>query len=239
MRPFDAPSLTIQQLQTQPELVREHLVQTGLLLIDGLADAAQLAALSHSLGSLLIQEDTDQRGVKAVSPEAAMAGSELHTDRASMSDPPPLVWIYCAKQASVGGESVFVDMALVVKALQEEQPELLKALCQPQSVCFGIGELVMMTQLLSCDEQARWVARFRYDRWGFYSPPLIEALPKLWALINAYRCALRLTDGQSYLVQNGRWLHGALPSEGGPRHIYRTMIYPHDESLKLGWREDH
>ena len=164
-----------------------------------------------------------------------MAGSELHTDRASMLNPPPLVWIYCAKQARSGGESTFVDMAGVVEVLQKTQPELLKTLCIRSSVCFGIGELVAMTQLLSCDDRGRWVARFRFDRWGFYSPPLIEALPALRALLREHTCVMRLKDGQSYLVQNGRWLHGALPSVDGPRHIYRTMIYPKDASLELGW----
>lgn len=235
MRPFDAPSLTSQQLQAQPQLATAHLIQTGLLLIDDITESNQLAALSHSFGELLIQADTDSRGVKAVSPEASMAGSELHTDRASMANPPPLVWIYCAKQARAGGESTFVDMAGVVEVLQKTQPELLKTLCIKNSVCFGIGELVAMTQLLSCDERGRWVARFRFDRWGFYSPPLIEALPALWALLREHTCVMRLKAGQSYLVQNGRWLHGALPSLDGPRHIYRTMIYPKDASLELGW----
>ena len=207
----------------------------GVARVEGLAQPEELLRLSVRLGPLLVQEDTDARGLKTVTPQAALAGSALHTDRASMEQPPALVWIMCQRQAARGGESILVDGQRLVSRLAHEAPEALRLLQTPQSVCFGVGPLARLGQILS-RQGDRWVLRLRLDRWGFYSAPLQDALQTLRSLMDQETQVWRMSAGQSYVVQNGRWLHGALPAQLGPRVIHRVMILPQDPRLAIGWR---
>lgn len=224
------------QITNAPSLLMEQLSSQGLAIVNDVEDAARLIELSQQLGPLLVQEDTDAYGVKTVEPAAALRGSALHTDRASMDSPPELVWILCGAQAQRGGQSTFVDMKRVVEHLRRQNSPLLDLLQTPQSVCYGVGQLARLTQILNIDEDGHHHVRFRYDRWGFYSPALLKVMPQLLSLLDRYTSIYQLQAHQSYVVQNGRWLHGAMPAAGGPRQIFRTMIRAEHPSLKLGWR---
>ena len=222
---------------------REQLNDVGLVTFDGAQDPAELARLGDALGEVLVQDDTDPRGIKTVAPQAAMAGSHLHTDRTSMRRPPNVVIIGCARQSDHGGESILADGASLYARLAAEHPQTLAAFETPQTICFGMDGYRALGALFepplrSDDEDdadpSRRIIRFRYDRWGFYSSALVPHLPVLLRTIEQETWSFRLRDGQGYIAQNGRWLHGASPGRGGARHICRVIVHAHGVAMGFG-----
>lgn len=223
--------------------VRAQLDEVGLVTFDEIHDGATLAALGAALGEVLVQDDTDACGVKTVAPQAAMSGSHLHTDRTSMRQPPNVVIIGCLRQSEHGGESILADGAALYQRLAAAYPQALAAFETPQTVCFGMDGYRSLGALFepplrSEDEDdtdpSRRLVRFRYDRWGFYSSALVPHLPILLRAIEQHTWSLRLRDGQGYIAQNGRWLHGASPGRGGARHICRVIAHAPDVAMGFG-----
>lgn len=205
----------------QLDRIRHSVDSEGLALIEGLTPQTILS-LSRAFGPLLVQDDTDQDGLKTVEFEAAMAGSAIHTDRSNMVAPPPLVLIGCFEQATNGGETLFCDGKALAQRLQQNNLEAWRALSMPQSACFGRPGYQHNSAIFSVESSV--VMRFRTDPWGFYNAQVWKHLPTLLDLIHAHTTSVRLEAGQGYLVNNLRWLHGARLGQGGRRHIVRTMI---------------
>lgn len=205
----------------QHDRIRQRIDSEGLALIEGLTPQT-LLSLSRAFGPLLVQDDTDEHGIKTVDFDAAMLGSAIHTDRSNMVSPPPLVLIGCFEQADVGGQTLFCDGKVLAQHLQQGHPEAWRALSASQSACFGRPGYQHNSAIFSGESSI--VLRFRTDPWGFYNAQVWSHLPTLLALIDAHTTSVRLEAGQGYLVNNLRWLHGACAGQGGRRHIVRTMI---------------
>lgn len=65
--------------------------------------------------------------------------------------------------------------------------------------------------------------RFRYDERGYYSPHVVEVIPKLLELIEANTLFTQIEENQAYIVQNGRWLHGRTEFVG-EREMIRILV---------------
>ena len=60
----------------------------------------------------------------------------LHTDGSYVGDSPYISFFYCINQAKQGGATVFLDSDELITLLEQEDPNLLKDLCQT-TVCFA------------------------------------------------------------------------------------------------------
>ena len=61
----------------------------------------------------------------------------LHTDGSTVPEPASLLLLYCETPALKGGESLLLDGKILYRHLQEQDPELLAALEQPEAGTFG------------------------------------------------------------------------------------------------------
>ena len=74
--------------------------------------------------------------------------------------------------------------------------------------------------------------RFRFDDGIQLSASLIERFPELRQIIYEHAFAIALSPGQSYIVDNHRFLHGRT-SFSGSRELLRVLAYPHsNETVK-------
>lgn len=206
------------------ELIFSKLNTYGLAIFSGVENHNELIALGNQLGILLKQDDTDARGIKFVDPSAATRGSYFHTDRASMEKPPNLIVVWCHQQAERGGESIFCDGKQLFHELAKYSPEAFKAFCQPNSIGFGQDKYFGTDALFNENLDGTFYIKFRYDALGYFSAPLIKYVPDLLNLIEKHSFSCQLQDKQGYILQNGRWLHGAKPTLHGERFIYRLIL---------------
>ncbi|MGW5172696.1 TauD/TfdA family dioxygenase [Streptomyces nodosus] len=221
----------------RPDEVHAHLAEHGIAVFQGLQGAQHLIELGQTLGAVLPHPDSDEHGVTVIternSPRIGAltagftrAAVAAHTDRADLPVPPPLLLTLCTVQATMGGESIFVDGAAVHRVLAVQAPDALRALNQPGAVSYGRTH-VYTGPVFEPTSHGR---RVRLRLWprdaGRFSPEAESALEPLQQAISAQTFTMRLKAGQGYVIDNHRWLHGRRPFTGD-RVMLRIGVHPH------------
>lgn len=119
----------------------------GLVLVEGLADSADLLRLARSVATVVPHRDSASDGVTTLvdlgsEQNGAFAGFSScalapHTDRSGVANPPALLVLGCSQPATSGGQCVLIDGQAVYDTLADTAPDALAALCTPRSVLFG------------------------------------------------------------------------------------------------------
>lgn len=233
-----AHSFELVDLSDRNQDVQGALTREGLVIFEGVASREQFLDLATTLGDVVAHRDSESDGATHI----AVAGQQMvdgylgfsngalfpHTDRSSMREPPDLLLFWCETAAPTGGDSLFVDGLELFEKLQENHPAILEALCSEQSVVFR-GEDGYLPGSVFSLAQDRAQIRFRLDRLGFFSSEVAASLPVLKVMIETLTQSVRLRDGEGYIVQNRRWLHGRR-SFTGSRSCYRLLVNsrPHE-----------
>ena len=75
----------------------------------------------------------------------------LHTDGSYVGDSPYISFFYCINQAAKGGATVFLDSDELIELLKQEDPTLLKDLCET-TVCFAKDKDFKRRPIIDFDE---------------------------------------------------------------------------------------
>lgn len=182
--------------------------------------------LANRFGSVYIQDDTDNSGIKIISGRPAKNGSNFHTDRASMLIPPNTVFIFCLQASTVGGESIFSDGKKIYDELKANYPHIIQAFLKPNSLVFGMENYLSLGSILNIDPHMPEYLFFKYrqDPHIYYQRHLFQFLEIFENLIGKNQFKFKLEKGCGYMLQNGRWFHGALPSQDDNRTLARILI---------------
>lgn len=224
--------------------ITEQLHKIGLVTVEGVDSPEKMIGIAERLGNILVQDDTDKRGLKIQHWPEKGEGSFYHTDRASMVEPPNIIFVVCTKQASEDGYSIFVDGKELYKALKKDHPEITVKFFEPEIMIFGLTPPhISAGSIFNKSENGSIFLKFRYDNKGaYFSPAILHYIPVLIEYIHKLSFSFRLQENQGYLVQNGRWLHGANPFRG-ERSIHRVILHSTIKSLSgegigFGFKEE-
>ena len=155
----------------------------------------------------------------------------FHTDRSGWDLPPRLLLTTLKVQSHTGGESLLVDGNQVIESIQDHEKSLYELLTDSKHSIFEADDGTFRPRPIY-DEKAG-IFRFRFDDHVQLSASLIDRFSDLRQLIYEYAHAITLQVGQSYLVDNHRFLYGRT-SFTGPRELLRTLAHPHGKhTVKL------
>lgn len=210
-----------------------NLNKLGLVTFEGVQTTSQIEELALSLGQIRRHRDSNERGITVIAPTKHIKyqNSNLgftserlfpHTDGSSERHPPTLVLMVCGKVAEQGGLSVLVDGKAVYEALNRQHPSILNRLKASNSVIFGL-EPEYKGAIFEKISNDNYIIRFRFDKWVRFCASLAQDLPILLRSIEAHSFPLALQNGQGFIIQNGRWLHGR-SAFTGDRLIYRVLV---------------
>lgn len=215
------------------DLLLSKLEKDGLVTFDSISDKQRFLRLGCEIGTIFPHRDSDQDGLTLITAKqydnikkgfAGFAQNELvlHTDRSGVLTPPLLLLTYCSKPAVRGGLSVMSDGRKIYNQLLSECPKMLEILCTPESVILGGGDNLFVGSVFTRLADGQVSIRFRYDSLGYFSAPVSSVIAKFVEIINANSFAFKLEQGQGYILQNTRWLHGRTEFEG-ERELYRLL----------------
>ena len=212
-----------------------QLGEHGLATFDGIASREQALNLAATVMTLWPHRDSEEDGITVLSdrgdtaqqPGLAGFGNtalDLHTETATIAEPPQLMMLTCISGASSGGACRLADGYKIFRHLRDGFPDLLEQLCQPRSVLFGgaVGYLGSVFEL-GIDRRVR--IRLRTDKLAKFSPQVAHRISQLRQEINRCAVGIPLQPGQGYLLANTRWLHGRDAFDGN-RLMYRILGNP-------------
>jgi alpha-ketoglutarate-dependent taurine dioxygenase len=146
-----------------------------------------------------------------------------HTDGTGQARPPELVGLVCAKPADSGGEALLVDGLTVVEELLATDEATVRALAVPGSVRFGESDK-RYAVLNRWDDKNRYYLRYRADGLADFGD-VADHITRLQHCIKHHTRVIRLSRGDGYVLQNGRWLHGRTAFTGS-REMLRLIGRP-------------
>ncbi|MER5617737.1 TauD/TfdA family dioxygenase [Streptomyces sp. NPDC002215] len=211
--------------------LREH----GLVMVNGLTSREAVLAFARRIMTLTPHRDSDPDalttihdiGWKAQQPGLAGLGSgdlRAHTERSSVPEPPRLMLLVCLRPAVTGGMALLTDGQAVLDHLVTHAPGAAAHLSLPGTAFFGDGG-GHPSQIFTRHPDGRVSLRFRQDDLVQFSPLIERFLPDLRAAISAHEKSVVLSQGQGYLIDNGRYLH-ARTAFSGQRLCVRALGEP-------------
>ncbi|WP_326920586.1 TauD/TfdA family dioxygenase [Actinophytocola sp.] len=214
-----------------PAVLAEH----GLILLDGIADSADLWRRARSIATIVSHRDSDPDGVTTITDlgsgylRSGFVGFtsralNLHTDGSSAAHPPGLLMTSCRQPATTGGECTLADGKAVYDDLADSEPDALRALGAPRSVLFG-GATGHLGAIFTDMADGRVALRLRLDDLAQFSPDVSQWLPVLRAAIDRHTVTFTLKAGEGYILDNRRWLHGR-QAFTGQRVLHRVLGNP-------------
>lgn len=195
----------------------EHLGHLGAAYVHADSDASGLTHIASASDALVHRDaaDTNKLGF-------THEGLFPHTDRSGVPSPPRLLAFWCERQAPVGGSSLFVDGHQLFDDLSSASPAAIEVLTRPSSVVFK-SERGLVESSVFTITHSRLSVRFRLDRMIYISPDVAGVLPLLKDSIKRLSLKQPLKDGEGYLIDNQRWLHGRTHYIG-PRSAWRLLL---------------
>ena len=146
-----------------------------------------------------------------------------HTDRSGVKHPPRVLINVIVKNAGTGGISTFVPADKLVEKLRSEYPNLLAILCRPDVAAFRRKDNVLMAPIIDLADTGMPRMRFRNDDGLYISKQLEPRLDILLKLITSLTTKRSFADGEGYIVDNRRILHGRTRFFG-IREVWRVLV---------------
>jgi hypothetical protein len=214
------------------ESVSVALATGGMATFDCGPDREALMSIVGSLGRIHPHRDSNSQGLTILEPNAGSSPGQYgftreglfpHTDSSGELRPPDIVAFYCEKRADFGGESLFVDGRELLKELQQNEDGLLPILARPDAAMFWSESGYIPMPIIAQDRWGRFAFRFRLDGLSHFSDDLAYRLPELIKLVHRHTLTIPFRDGQGFILNNGRWLHGR-SSFRGYRRVLRILV---------------
>ncbi|KAJ7662804.1 hypothetical protein DFH06DRAFT_1268739 [Mycena polygramma] len=213
------------------DTIRKTFYKDGIAYVRDV-DEAKLVALGNQLGSIVKprNETCKGTGVSNIRFAPGLEGKgyssqELffHTDRSGWDLPPRLLITTLKVKSTSGGHSMLVDGQALLMHLRLHEPFLYGLITSPKYSSFRSDDGSFTPRPLF--DETTGIFRLRFDDGVQLSATLIENWAKFRAAIYAHSFAIALSEGQSYLVDNHRFLHGRT-SFTGHRELLRVLAVP-------------
>jgi hypothetical protein len=195
-------------------------------------DAETLLAAASDLGDIMRHRDSDTHGITTVKeianrdPERDIGLTRgalpFHTDCPAIASPPSTLILWCRQEAAAGGTALFAQAGELFAYLDENDPDVLEAACQPEAVVFRTGDHVWIGPVFQASAGGTTI-RLRLDPHVHFQTALARLLPRLEAALEAVAVPLTLRKGEGYAVLNSTWLHGRRAYRGH-RELLRIML---------------
>ena len=138
--------------------------------------------------------------------------------------PPRLLITSLKVKSETGGESLLVDSEEVIKTIKAKDRALYDLIINPKYSSFRNDDGTFSPRPIYDVDSS--IFRFRFDDGIQLSASLIDRFPSLCREIYEHAYAISFEPGQSYIVDNHRFLHGRT-SFTGSRELLRVLAYPH------------
>lgn len=226
-------SVTSTYSRVDVENAQQNLRNRGVALFQ-LASRQDLLDFSREFGALLSHRDADPDTVTVVKHDPGLTGQpgydglssrhlNPHTDGSGNFVVPRYITLWCANDASEGGESVFIDGEAALADLSATAPWAAEALSAPRAVIFKSGDESYEGPVFCRDEEGNLRVRLRLDSQGYFSAAATSALGELRTALARQAWTLGLRPGQGYIIDNWRVLHGRRAFSGS-REMLRTLV---------------
>lgn len=198
----------------------------------------ELISIGKEIGSIHLHPDSDTTGLTQISHKneyddvienaknkLGLTQGELipHTDRSGSETPPKYLIFWISKPAPIGGKSLFVDGHKLFEKLSTQiEANAAEPLMRPKSVVFRDENGFLESSFFSKISNSLMI-RFRYDHMVYTSPDVSKILPKMVEEILASATQLKLNEGEGYILDNHRWLHGRTQFIGD-RLAFRLLV---------------
>ncbi|KAL8784872.1 MAG: hypothetical protein Q9195_008865 [Heterodermia aff. obscurata] len=212
--------------------IRQTFDRDGAVFING-CDEQSLITLAKQLGQIVKprNEVGSGTGVSNIRFAPRLEGKgysseELffHTDRSGWETPPSLLITTLKVKSESGGESLLVDSQEVIKTIKAKDSPLYDLITNPKYSSFRNDDGILSPRAIYDLDSS--IFRFRFDDGIQLSASLIDRFPSLRQRIYEHAYAISFEPGQSYIVDNHRFLHGRT-SFIGSRELLRVLAYPH------------
>ncbi|KAL2809178.1 hypothetical protein BJX63DRAFT_370058 [Aspergillus granulosus] len=211
------------------EAIQEDFYSKGIAFIEECNEEI-LRELAHQLGDVVRprNEGVDGTGISNIRCTPSLAGKgysseELyfHTDRSGWERPPRIVMSTLKKKSTTGGESLLADTTRILKDIKDQGDGLYELLTSSKHSSFASedGEFVPRPIF----DETSSLFRFRFDDNIQLSASLVVRFPQLLDILYRNSFAVALQEGQGYVLDNHRFLHGRTAFTGS-RELLRALV---------------
>lgn len=213
-----------------PSDIHEFVVKDGLIILKGIGEFnGGLDQYFRSTNDFKVLSSPSN-----ISPDPTRAadnsglgytnlGLNLHTDRSGLPTPPRFIAGCLSIKSKSGGTSTFSDGLKTFEELKNKNPSLISVFSVEGSVVIRRKSNFLPTQLFSIDDNRPSTIRFRNDNDIYIRP---DDLPRFRELIDFFdknMFSINLDEGDGYIIDNHRYLHGRTSFEG-TRQFQRLLM---------------
>ncbi|KAI9373265.1 HAD-like domain-containing protein [Aspergillus egyptiacus] len=145
----------------------------------------------------------------------------FHTDRSGWDNPPRVLVSTMTSTSATGGESLLADTVRVVEDVKKYGHCMYELITNAKHSRFRSDEGVFVHRPIF--DEKTGLFRFRFDEDIKLSPVMMQRFSVFLKLIYRNAFAISLKEGQGYLVDNHRFLHGRT-SFTGKRELLRALV---------------
>ncbi|KAI1332430.1 hypothetical protein F5Y16DRAFT_394502 [Xylariaceae sp. FL0255] len=212
------------------EAVRKEFLYAGIVLVEN-CEEQSLIQLAQHLGEP-VQPRNETTSGTCVSNIRCAPGLEgkgysseelfFHTDRSGWSHPPKILTTAMKTASGDGGHSLFADGRSMITYLREHEPELYEIVTSAKHSSFKAEDGKFVPRPIF--DTATGILRLRLDDGIQLSAALTDAFPTLRNAIYKYAFSVSLAEGQGYVLDNHRFLHGRTAFSGA-REVLRILAF--------------
>jgi alpha-ketoglutarate-dependent taurine dioxygenase len=177
---------------------------------------------------------------------ASNSSKGLHTDGSLLPQPPDLGALLCLSPAAEGGETVLVDVQLLVDGLSASDPALVELLEKPHPFAtedqgLGIRQWAPVLTATSTGARLRYLRRYLAAGWQRAAKPAPDRLAEAFDIIDSIaedpenQIAYPLDRGEVLIWRNFRFIHGRRPFTEQDRRRRLVRIYGQDDHTRTAY----
>ncbi|KAL5043522.1 hypothetical protein BDW71DRAFT_216254 [Aspergillus fruticulosus] len=209
--------------------IQEDFYEHGIAFLKE-CDEAKLSKLASQLGEVVRprNEKVSGTGISNIRFEPSLVGKgysseELyfHTDRSGWDHPPRILVSTLKSKSTNGGVSMLADTTRIIQDIKEQGEGFYELLTDAKHSSFRSDDGVFVPRPIF--DECTGLFRFRFDDGIQLSASLVIRFPQLFDTIYRNSFAVALEEGQGYLLDNHRYLHGRT-SFTGSRELLRALV---------------
>lgn len=213
------PEIQWRDIRNEQDALLSDFGRHGAGFFSGFHDRQDLHKLLARMGETFHHPHAERDGVTSISvkPGDHRAAGRLgltnlalfpHTDRSVSKVPPSVIIQVISHSSAIGGDAIVVDGEKVVQDIASTNMSLVRALAQPETAIFTSGSERRCCSILEQVNDGTLRIRYRNDHGIHIAPHLAEAFAQLTESIRAAITTIPLQQGNGYVLDNWRWVHG-------------------------------
>ncbi|KAL3485245.1 hypothetical protein BJX62DRAFT_243159 [Aspergillus germanicus] len=213
---------------TNLEAIQKDFYNKGVAFIEG-CNEESLTKLAHQFGDIVRpRNEVNGAGISNIRFAPSLAGKgyssdELyfHTDRSGWEHPPSIIMSTLTRKSTAGGESLLADTTRILEDIKDLGDGLYELLTISKHASFRSDDGVFIPRPIF--DESSGLFRFRFDDSIQLSASLVVRFQQLLDILYRNSFAVSLQEGQGYLLDNHRFLHGRT-SFTGAREMLRAFV---------------